>query len=78
MERFQDKIHISQYYALDRLSTKNTHVAHFDRGRSCKVYLCQCCREIRISKTEVLVSWAKRRKQTNFQRRSAKYSKRLT
>jgi hypothetical protein len=45
------------------------HVAHYDRGRGTRMYICSCSKSIRISK-EKYITTGRRIVRSNFQERS--------
>lgn len=73
MERYRDQIHLSGYAAMDRRygGVKSMyHIAHHDRGRGCRMYLCGCAKSIRVRSQDRYIYPGRCIKQTNFQRRS--------
>jgi hypothetical protein len=69
-KRFNEEIHEQKWYAYRRL-VKGTmcHVAHYDRGRGTRMYICSCSKSIRISK-EKYITTGRRIVRSNFQERS--------
>lgn len=67
--RFKDRINIQGYEALSRRKYGwRHHIAHYNRGRGARIYLCGCGKSIKVGNE--FLRTGKLIKRTNFQRRS--------
>lgn len=73
MEKYREKIHCNGFEGLYRKyngAKSMYHIAHFDRGRGQRMYLCGCGKSIRIGEGYIHPRTTKGSKRTKFQDRS--------